>query len=142
MRASRLFFSFLVFLFFLPGTGHAGFITKTGCGLGSGIYLDKLGTTNFWGTSMDVYNKNGTYYAYDWSNTSQCNSVNENSRVDSGVQCWVNTYVNPNNNNTGVQWGTIVTVSVNICDVPLDTHTWILLLVSSGAGYLVLRRHF
>ncbi|MCY1520151.1 hypothetical protein D9M68_549220 [compost metagenome] len=140
MKAKKLLFytSLITGLFFSAG-GYASTITKTGCGLGSAVYMDKLGTSNFWGTPMEVYNQNGTSYSYDWSNSSQCNSVNENSRVNAGGQCWVNTYLNPNDNSSGVQWGTKMTVTINICEVPFDSKTWVLIVISGGFGYFILR---
>lgn len=135
----------LLFVFFFLCFGSikvsATGVSGVGCNLGNRIYINKLGTTNFWGTSFDVYDSNGTSYPIDWNNTSQCNSVNTSAASSTGQACWVNSYVNPPNNNSGSSHGTKFTYATTVCNVPFDTDTWVLIVLSGGfGGYFILRR--
>lgn len=125
----------------------SGTVTGVGCNLGNKVYTQKIGTSNFWGTQYDVYNANGANYAIDWNNSSQCNYINSNNIVDQGKACWVSSYVNPTNNNSGVSYGSLVYYSVQTCSVnppvglPLDDYIWVLLAISAGFGaYMITKR--
>ncbi len=111
-----------------------------GCNLGNVIYTQKMGTSKFYGNDYDVYNSNGTRYAIDWNNTSTPNQINSDSIVDQRETCWVNSYVNPKNNNTGVSWGTLVqyTVNNNQTNVPLDDYVGLILILVAGTGAFAL----
>jgi hypothetical protein len=117
-------------------------ISGYGCSLGNQVYVNKIGTSNFWGTQYDVYNSNGTSYPIDWNNTSQCNSINTNSVVSQNKACWVNSYVNPTNNNSGVSNGTLVYYTTRSCvPLPLDDYIWLfIILIGTVGAYFIYKK--
>jgi hypothetical protein len=113
-----------------------------GCRLADAVYTQYLGSSNFWGITFKVYNRNGQAYNVDYSPGEQCNYIESNDIIDQGGQCWVNTYVNPTNNQTGVSYGTYVYYSVDVCNVslPLDDYVWVMLLAVGGVGAYVISK--
>ncbi len=111
-----------------------------GCNLGNVIYTQKIGTSKFYGTDYDVYKSNGTSYPIDWNNASTPNQINSNKVFSQNESCWVNSYVNPKNNNTGVSYGTLVhyTVNPNQTNVPLDDYVGLILILIAGTGAFAL----
>jgi hypothetical protein len=129
------------------GSGSSNTVSGYGCNLGNRVYTNKIGTSTFYGTQFDVYNYSGTNYAIDWNNSSQCNYINANDIDDQNKPCWVNNYVNPTNNNSGVNYGTLVYYSTQTCSVnppvglPLDDYIWIVLLSVACLGvYFIYKR--
>ncbi|MBB2144313.1 hypothetical protein GM921_02340 [Pedobacter sp. LMG 31464] len=115
-------------------------VSDYGCRIGDAVYTQYLGSTNFWGTTYKVYNRNGQVYAIDYSPGEQCNYIESNDIYDQGSQCWVNNYVNPTNNQSGASYGTYVHYTVDLCNVslPLDDYVWVLLLLVGGVGAYVI----
>ena len=106
-----------------------------GCNLGNNIYIQKLGSTSFYGTNYDVYNSNGTNYAIDLNNSSQPNKINSDDIKDLGEDCWVNSYVNKKNNNKGVRYGSLVYYTKNNSQqVPLDDYIGFFVVIIGGLG--------
>ncbi|MES2652331.1 MAG: hypothetical protein V4663_11360 [Bacteroidota bacterium] len=127
--------------------GSSNTVSGYGCNLGNRVYTNKIGTSNFYGTSYDVYNYSGTNYPINWNNTSECNNINANDIDDKKRACWVNTYVNPTNNNSGVSYGTLVYYTLETCSVnppvglPLDDYIWVFVVVIGGIGaYFITRK--
>jgi hypothetical protein len=117
-------------------------MSATGCRSGDVIYAQKLGTTKFYGTNYDVYNSNGLNYLIDYNNSSQAGKVNINNVISTGSQCWINTYLNPKNNQDNAIWGTKVTYTVNPPqNLPLDDYSWLLIAGTAAiAGYYLSRK--
>ena len=130
--------------FSASATNGSNTVTGYGCNLGSRVYTQKIGTSTFWGDQFDVYNSNGTNYPIDWNNTSQCNYINANNIVDQKRTCWVNSYVNPTNNNSGVSYGTIVYYSATTCStnppvgLPLEDYIPLFMIAIGGMGAFVI----
>lgn len=128
----------VIFLVSFGKTSSATVISSYGCRTGDVVYANKMGTTNWYGADYDVYDRNGTKYSVNYNPGEQCDQVEVESISNQGSACWVNSYVNPNNNNTGVGgYGTFVHYTVNTCtpmNLPLDDYTWAILLVVGGLG--------
>ncbi len=134
MKFVKYIFSLFIF-FSLTQTTNAHYGNSTyGCNLGNVIYTQKLGTTRFHGTDFDVYNANGPSYPIDWNNASTPNQVNSNNVHDQGVQCWVNSYVNPKNDQTGAAYGSLVQYTVNVNNLPLDDYIWVFMVIIGAFG--------
>ena len=131
---------------YVNATSGPNTVSGYGCNLGNRIYTNKIGTSNFYGTSFDVYNSNGTNYAINWNNTSICNNINANAIVDQRKACWVNSYVNPTNNNSGISNGTLFYYSVETCTVnppvrvPLDDYVWVFITLTGCLGAYVIHK--
>lgn len=115
-------------------------VSGIGCNLGNRIYTQKIGTSNFYGASYDVYNANGTNYAIDWNNKSTCDNINASDIYDKKTACWVSSCVNPTNNNSGVSYGTLVNYSLETCSanppvgLPLDDYNLFIIFAVSALG--------
>ncbi|MFA6277710.1 MAG: hypothetical protein WC622_13225 [Pedobacter sp.] len=144
MRFSRLLFVLMLFtLLSNPSFAHGtSTVSGYGCRVGDAVFTQYLGTTHFWGTTYKVYNSNGQSYNVDYSPGEQCNYIESNDIYDQGKQCWVNSYVNPTNNQTGASYGTYVYYSLDICNVnlPIDDYVWVLLLAVGGVGAYVISK--
>ncbi|MFD0941779.1 hypothetical protein [Pedobacter boryungensis] len=141
MRFLRSLFILTLFTL-LSNTSFATTVSGYGCRIGDVVFTQYLGSTYFWGTTYKVYNRNGQVYSVDYSPGQQCNYIESNNIYDQGRQCWVNTYVNPMNNQDGASYGTYVYYSVDICNVnlPLDDYVWIMVLVAGGVGAYVISK--
>ncbi len=133
---------FLLFLFICSAQNtfaHYG-TSGYGCNLGNVVYTQKIGTTKFYGTYYDVYKSNGTNYPIDWNNSSTPLQINSNNIQDQNKACWVNSYVNPQNNNSGVSYGSLVyyTVNPNQTEVPLDDYVGLIIILIGGVGAFAL----
>ncbi|MFI5452583.1 hypothetical protein ACHMWN_10535 [Pedobacter sp. UC225_61] len=115
-------------------------ISGYGCRVGDVVYTQYMGNTSFYGTTYKVYNRNGQYYNIDYSPGEQCNYIESNDLIDQGGQCWVNTYVNPSNNQSGVSYGSNVRYTLDVCNVPLDDYVWVILLAFGGMGAYVIAK--
>ncbi len=124
----------------------ANSVSGIGCNLGNRVYTNKIGTSTFYGTPYDVYSSNGTSYVINWNNTSTCDNINAMNIVDKNQACWVSSYVNPTNNNSGVSYGTLVNYSLETCTtdppvgMPLDDYNWVILAAISGLGIYFLTK--
>ena len=112
-----------------------------GCNLGNIIYVDKLGTTKFYGTNYDVYNSKGMNYIIDWNNKSQPNQINSEDIEDLKEDCWVNSYVNKKNDNKGVSYGSLVRYTRRNChQAPLDDYIGVFVVIIGGLGAYTLHK--
>ncbi|MEJ5995977.1 hypothetical protein WG904_16235 [Pedobacter sp. Du54] len=141
----RLRIKFLKYILFIlvTGSAEASFAhygtSGYGCNLGNVVYGQKIGTTKFYGTSYDVYSSNGAHYSIDWNNASTPYQINSYNIHDQGETCWVNSYVNPKNNNSGVSYGSLVYYTVNPqVNVPLDDYVGLILILTSGLGAIII----
>ncbi|MES2418780.1 MAG: hypothetical protein V4541_11375 [Bacteroidota bacterium] len=129
----------LILAFFILNVQQSN--AAVGCRLGDIIYSQKLGTTKFYGTNYDVYKINGQNYTVDYDNQSIFGGVNVNNVSQPGNQCWINSYLNPKNNQDNALWGNLVTFTVNPPqNLPLDDYTWLFLLPVGGLGVYYLSR--
>jgi hypothetical protein len=124
-------------ILFSANNSRAAIVSGVGCNLGNTIYTFKLGTTNWFGTNIDVYSTTTKVYNINWDNTSQCDQINANQVGKNGNECWINSYVNPTNNNSNIGHGSLATYTVNTCpqvNLPLDNYTWVLIVIIGGFG--------
>lgn len=139
------YFKYILFFFLIGNTENALATYGTsgyGCNLGNVVYTQKIGTTKFYGTDYDVYKSNGTSYPIDWNNASTPYQINSNNIVSQNEACWVNSYVNPKNNNSGVSYGTLVYYTVNPTNVPLDDYVgFIVLIIGAFGAFAIYHKH-
>lgn len=140
IKSISLIFTILIVISY---SSSAATVSGVGCNLGNRIYTVKIGTTIFWGDTYDVYSSNGTAYNINWNNTSQCDQINSNQVSNKNTKCWVNSYVNPPNNNTGVSTGNLANYTLQTCQVnlPLDDYIWVVLIMIGTMGtYYISKR--
>lgn len=139
IKSISLIFAILIAISY---SSNAATVSGTGCNLGNRIYTVKIGTANFWGTPIDVYSSTATAYDINWNNNSQCNKINANQvSNNTSKTCWVNPYVPPANNNSGVSSGNLAGYTLQTCpqtNLPLDDYIWVVLVIvgSIGAYYI------
>jgi hypothetical protein len=146
---------YLVILAFLLLFNHtatkAQSVTVQGCNSGSYIYLQHIGSTNFYGTIYEVY-YNGTnqgerikiYNNEDGLETTKCDEISPSSIVPTGGnQCWIASSVPATNTSTGVTWATKVNATYVPCpinNVPIDDFIPFILVSTAFIGIFCLRR--
>ncbi|TKB98246.1 hypothetical protein [Pedobacter cryotolerans] len=146
---------YLVILAFLLLFNHtvtkAQSVTVQGCNSGSYIYLQHIGSTNFYGNVYEVY-FNGTnqgerikiYNNDDGLATTKCDEISPGSIVPTGGnQCWIAISVPATNTSTGATWATKVNATYVPCpinNVPIDDFIPVILVTTVLFGLLCLRK--
>lgn len=134
----------IVFILISVFLAKADVKSGNGCRIGDVVWTDYLGSTSFYGTDYSTYNRNGQLYNIDYNPGTQCDYIEVSKIQSQNKQCWVNSAVNPKNDQTGASYGTLVSYTVNTCKaptgLPLDDFVWVIILVAGGLGAFVISK--
>lgn len=125
---------------------NAQFAT-VGCDNGSRIYTTYLGTTNHYGTIHEVYSSTGDqiriYNNEDGLNSPKCGEIVPTGKSNAGGnQCWIASYLPPNNTSTGVSWQTKVNITGSYVPCPIDDKVDFFLVIIVLLGFLTIKKYF
>lgn len=117
----------------------------SGCSDGTFIYTTNIGSTNFWGTTYQVWSRSSAIKFYnnnDGKNSPPCGEVAPTGVViDRSSTCWISNTVPPTNTSTGVTWGNnAVVTSSSYVPCPIDDGIAIIFIAIGIIGIYFIKR--